>query len=166
MYREGKRLAHADFFSRNPLSPNPEKIFDKVEPKQVHATAITKNWLLAEQQRDSDIMKLIGDLTDDNRNEDVAKTYELRSGTLYRKIQRNGKTRCLPVVLRSLHWSIVHSVHEGLVRLGWEETLDKMYDFYWFENMSKFVRKFVENCVTCKVSKSNSGKDQVELHPQ
>ncbi|CAH2087369.1 unnamed protein product [Euphydryas editha] len=31
--------------------------------------------------------------------------------------------------------------------------------------MSKFVRKFVENCVNCKVSKSNSGKVQAELHP-
>lgn len=165
VHREGKRMVHADFLSRNPLPLKSDKPFDKVEPKKICVADISKNWLLAEQQRDSDIVKLVCDFVNDKLNEDVAKTYELRSGTLYRKIQRNGKTRCLPVVPRSLRWSIVHSVHEGLVHLGWEKTLEKLYDFYWFENMSKFVRKFVENCVTCRVSKSHSGKIQAELHP-
>lgn len=165
VHREGKRMVHVDFFSRNPLPVNSEKKITNLEPKQVHVTEITKNWLLAEQQRDSDIVKLVNDLTNEKLSEDIARTYELRNGTLYRKIQRNGRTRCLPVVPRPLRWSIVHNVHEGLVHLGWEKTLEKMFDFYWFENMSKFVRKFVENCVTCKVSKSNSGKTQAELHP-
>ncbi|CAH2215795.1 jg23157 [Pararge aegeria aegeria] len=31
--------------------------------------------------------------------------------------------------------------------------------------MSKFVRKFVENCMTCRLSKTSSGKVQAELHP-
>lgn len=31
--------------------------------------------------------------------------------------------------------------------------------------MNKYVRKFVENCITCRVSKSHSGKVQAELHP-
>ncbi|GBP51867.1 Transposon Tf2-11 polyprotein [Eumeta japonica] len=51
------------------------------------------------------------------------------------------------------------------MHLGWEKTLEKAFDFYWFSNMRKYVRKFVENCITCKVSKSKSGKTQAELHP-
>lgn len=43
--------------------------------------------------------------------------------------------------------------------------VDKVYDHYWFEGMNKYVRKFVENCLTCSLSKSNSGKIQAELHP-
>lgn len=31
--------------------------------------------------------------------------------------------------------------------------------------MSKYVRKFVENCITRKISKSHSGRVQAELHP-
>lgn len=31
--------------------------------------------------------------------------------------------------------------------------------------MSRYVRKFVDNCITCKLSKSRSGKVQAELHP-
>ena len=165
VHREGKRMVHADFLSRNPLPPKPDEIFDKVEPKQISVAEISENWLLAEQQRDGEISKLVSGLASGKLPDDVAKTYELRSGTLYRKIQRNGKTRCLPVVPRSLRWSIVHSVHEGLVHLGWEKTVEKMYDFYWFENMTKFVRKFVESCVTCRVSKSHSGKIQAVMHP-
>lgn len=60
---------------------------------------------------------------------------------------------------------MVNNVYEGLLHLGWEKTLEKLYDLYWFENMSKFVRKFVENCVTCKISKSHTGKIQAEMHP-
>jgi len=50
------------------------------------------------------------------------------------------------------------------MHLGWKKTLEKVYEHFWFEKMSKFVRKFVENCVTCKVSKKHSGKIQAELH--
>ncbi|XP_075210528.1 uncharacterized protein LOC142317866 [Lycorma delicatula] len=52
-----------------------------------------------------------------------------------------------------------------LKALGWDKTLDKVYEYYWFEGMSKYVRKFVDNCITCKLSKAQSGKIQAELHP-
>lgn len=51
------------------------------------------------------------------------------------------------------------------MHLGWDKTLEKAYELYWFPNMRKYIRKFVENCITCKLSKSNSGKVQVQLHP-
>lgn len=51
------------------------------------------------------------------------------------------------------------------MHLGWDKTLEKVYEHYWFDNLSRYVRKFVDNCITCKISKSNSGKIQAELHP-
>jgi len=51
------------------------------------------------------------------------------------------------------------------MHLGFKQTLDKVYDFYWFDNISKYIKKFVDNCITCKMSKSISGKIKVELHP-
>jgi len=51
------------------------------------------------------------------------------------------------------------------MHLGWEKTLSKMYEFYWFDKMSKYVRKFVDNCITCRLSKPPTGKVQAELHP-
>lgn len=56
-------------------------------------------------------------------------------------------------------------MHESIIHLGWEKTLDKVYEYYWFDCMSKYVRKFVDNCITCKLSNSRSGSTQVELYP-
>ena len=51
------------------------------------------------------------------------------------------------------------------MHLGWDKTLGKLYEYYWFEEMAKYVRKFVENCHACRVSKASSDKIQAELHP-
>ena len=51
------------------------------------------------------------------------------------------------------------------MHLGWEKTLEKLYEYYWFEGMAKYVRRFIENCHACQVSKASSGKIQAELHP-
>lgn len=163
-YRAGKHMAHVDFFSRNHL-PVPEKEpVVKCAQKIVNLTELSENWLHAEQQRDGEIVKLVGDLNDGHVSEDLAKTYEIRSGVLYRKVQRNGKTKCLPIVPRTMRWSVVNNVHESLIHLGWEKTLEKLYDHYWFEGMSRFVRKFTDSCITCKVAKKHSGKVQAQLH--
>ncbi|XP_066149207.1 uncharacterized protein [Euwallacea fornicatus] len=63
--------------------------------------------------------------------------------------------------------SIITRLHNDDIpdQIGWEETLDKVYEHYWFENMSKYVRKFVENCISCKVSKPPSSKIQADLLP-
>lgn len=164
IHREGKRMAHVDFFSRNPL-PVEEKVISKVEKRIVNFAELSDNWLLAEQQRDQELSQTLADYKNKELPENVAKTYELKSGVLHRKIQRNGKTHSLPIVPRSLRWSIINNVHEGIMHLGWQKTLEKVFESYWFEHMAKYVRRFVENCVTCKVSKSHSGKIQAELHP-
>ena len=97
MYRESKRTAHVDFFSRNPTGVDPIK-FDKIKEKIVNLAEISEDWLLAEQRRDSQILEIVKELQNDGLAEDIANTYELRSGTIYRRIQRNGRTLCLPIV--------------------------------------------------------------------
>jgi len=49
--------------------------------------------------------------------------------------------------------------------LGCKKTLAKMYEFYWFDKMSKYARKFVDSFITCRLSKPPTGKVQAELHP-
>ena len=99
MYRESKRTAHVDFFSRNPVNLDHRKI-DKIAEKEINLAEISEDWLLAEQRRDSQILGIVEELQNDELAEDIANTYELRSGTLYRRIQRKGRTLCLPIVLR------------------------------------------------------------------
>lgn len=157
---DGKRMAHADFFSRNPLPVKEAHTHhSQVQSEQITITEFTSNWLLAEQQRGEEISKLVNDLKAKKLPDDIAKTHEFRSGVLYRKIQRRGKSRFLP-----MRWSVINGVHEGLVHLGWEKTLEKVYELYWFYKMTKYVRKFCDNCITYRISKSQSGKTQAKLH--
>lgn len=170
VHRPGDRMAHVDFLSRYPLHVETDHVSEKKEivrtpQKQVDFTELPGNWLQAEQQQDEEISLLVSKFNNGDMNEDVRKSYEMRSGVLYRNIQRNGRTRCLPIVPRTFRWSVINNVHESIMHLGWEKTLEKVYEHYWFENMSKYVRRFVEHCITCQVSKSHSGKVQAELHP-
>ncbi|CAK1540872.1 unnamed protein product [Leptosia nina] len=168
VYRAGKQMSHVDFLSRNPLPVVCEPVqkqTTKVNERHVNLAELSENWLLAEQQRDVEIQKLKTAFTEGELENDIAKTYEVRKGVLYRKIQRNGRTKCLPIVPRALRFSVVTNVHDSIIHLGWEKTLEKLYDYYWFEGMSRYVRKVLNNCVTCKVSKKRSGRVPAELHP-
>jgi len=100
-YRPGSKMSHVDFFSRNPL---PLKMSSQVPIKRVQLSEITENWLLAEQQRDPETSSIISKIQNDEIEESIAKSYELRSKMLFRKIQRSGKTRCLPVIPRAFRW--------------------------------------------------------------
>lgn len=162
-YRKGKQMEHVDFLSRNPL-PVPNNVA-KVEQKRVNLVDISDNWLKAEQQKDPEILSIVNKLQDNTLSTDLAKTYEMRRGTLYRKVERNNRSVWLPIVPRAFQWAIINLVHESIMHLGWEKTLEKTFCHYWFPNMNKYVRRFVENCITCRLSKSHSGKFQSELHP-
>jgi len=116
--RPGERLAHVDFLSRNPISKDRIKSKGTVE-KHINLTGIIDNWLLAEQQRDEETSSIVSNLRDDDISGDLAKTYELRAGALYRKIQRSGKTRCLSIIPKLFRWSAVNNVHESIMHLGW-----------------------------------------------
>ncbi|KAJ8719106.1 hypothetical protein PYW07_016662 [Mythimna separata] len=69
------------------------------------------------------------------------------------------------VVPKSFQWSIINSFHTALKHTGWEKTLQKIRESYWFNKMSSTVRRFVDNCVICRTSKGRSGAIQAQLHP-
>ena len=92
-------MAHVDFFSRNSISSAPSKLVDKISEKRVDLPEISGEWLLAAS--DSELAEIVAKLQSDEVSEDLRKTYELRSGTLYRKIQRNGTSYCLPIAPRA-----------------------------------------------------------------
>jgi len=111
-------MAHVDCLSRNPVPSTPQIVLDKILEKRINITEISSNWLLAEQQLDPDIVNIVGKINSDELHDDIIKTYDLRKGVLFRKIQKMGQTRCLPVVPRNFRWSVVNQVHESIMHLG------------------------------------------------
>lgn len=166
-YREGKRMRHADFFSRNAIAEDKETVASPPIsiPKIVQLSDLHKDWLAVEQQRDSETVKIITQWNENKLPVDVAKTYDVRNKMLFRRIERQGKSKWLPIVPKSFIWSVINHVHLELKHLGWEKTLEKLYELYWFPRMAKNVRKFVENCIVCKACKGKTGPSQVALHP-
>lgn len=127
----------------------------------MNLTRISSDWLLAEQNKDPEISKIITQFNDSQIDERGRTTYELRSGILCRQIQRNGQTRVPPIIPHPLKWAIVNNVQNSLFHMGWEKTLKTLFNHYWFEKMAKLTRASVENCFTCKVSKTDSGARQI-----
>lgn len=175
-YRKGERLAHADFFSRNPVDTPPihrpsqinKSISNTSQPLKlsVNAASLDHNWLLIEQKRDPELNKIVEQLKGDSIPKTVADTYIISQDKLLRrKVQIENKTHKLIIVPRNYRWNLISHYHDALQHFSWEKVLAKLREQYWFPNMSNLVRRFVENCVSCRVRKGTSGARQVRLHP-
>lgn len=165
IYREGRGMEHADYFSRNlqPQIDAPKRTTENT--KSVQFVELHQGWLSVEQKRDSEVQDLITKFSNDQLPETVAHTYDVRDGILYRKVVRNKIISWLPVVPRSLIWTLINHIHNEIQHLGKDKTLDKLYEQYWFPQMSKCVRKFIDSCIVCKSSKGPSGAQPIQLHP-
>lgn len=159
-YRAGERMKHADFLSRNPVPE--DKVLKVVKKDMNKITELADDWLIVAQQKDDGIKALYREVLDGS---EATKTYSIKDRILMRTIERKGKQVTLPVVPRLMVWSLIHHVHENICHLGWEKTLDKLYELYWFPHMSKQVKKFVANCILCQTCKSVSRPLQAQLHP-
>lgn len=111
---------------------------------------ILSNWLIGEQRRDSEKTEILSKLKEFSLAEDIRKTYELRTEVLRWRIQRNGRTSCLPVVPLAFRLSVINQVHESIMQIGFEKTLDQVYDFYMFENMSKYIKNLLTTASLAK----------------
>lgn len=149
-YRQGTRMRHADYFSRNPVAC-------------INSLNNTDSWLKVEQRRDPDLHAIIKKI----EKGDNIDNYRLYNLVLQRKHvdDEPGNNVWKKVVPKSYQWSIINAYHTSLKHFGWDKTLSKLREEYWFPEMTNTVRKFVENCVICKTSKGASGQKQVQMHP-
>lgn len=153
-YRKGERIPHVDFLSRNPV------------PLNINNVQNYHEWLEVEQNNDEETKAIINSIRDGSIDKDLASSYELENGLLYRiYTTRNNKSKRCLFVPKGYRWHLIQIYHDSIKHLGWEKTLDKIREKFWFPNMSKCTRKFVENCLTCKMNKSQSGSQQISLHP-
>lgn len=135
-------MSHVDFLSRNPLPHFDSHYHDSISNnKKVYILDLQQEWLAVEQQRDSEIVDIMEQWRVGDLPPDVAQSYDIKKGILYRKVQRNKRNVWLPIVPRSLVWSLISHVHTEVKHLGYDKTLDKIYDLYWFPGMAKAVKK-------------------------
>lgn len=150
-YRKGERLQHADFFSRNPCSE-----------MSVNVMTRDMEWLQIEQHRDDVLRPMMESIT----SGDSIEGYVMEDGILKKMLTDPILGIHKPIVVpKSFQWSLINSFHVTLQHPGWEKTLQKLRETYWFDKMNSAVRRFVDHCVICRTSKGPSGSIQAQLHP-
>lgn len=156
-YRKGERIPHVDFLSRNPAG------HVQININNVHNYS---DWLEAEQNNDSETKNIIESIQNGTIDKDLASSYDIQNGLLYRVFNtKDKKTKKCLFVPKSYRWHIIQLYHDSLKHFGWEKTVDKIRERFWFPNMVKNTRKYIECCLICKINKSQSGSRQISLHP-
>lgn len=153
LYRKGKYISHVDFLSRNPVN------FPKLT-YSVNLINSSPSWLETAQQNDPDSQSLIEKL----RNGDLNETqYCLRNNLLCYKFQLDASPKFF--VPKGCRISILRLFHDENCHVGYDKTLCKIRENFWFPGMTSFVKKYLRHCLICVTRKSHSGPNQGFLHP-
>lgn len=159
-YRPGARMTHADALSRNPVSnPVSEQHVLDVLPIQESE----QDWISTVQSADEEVKKIKEILSDPSVEEamDVHKNYKLKHDKVYRIVGDELKW----LVPRGVRWQILKMNHDDVGHWGFEKTLQRIKEHYWFAKMRRFVKKYVNSCLECAHHKAPGGKREGELHP-
>lgn len=179
-YKKGKYIGHADFLSRNPvetpLSVNnttlahdikhpascTSKSNDIKSPQNYFTVNLIdepESWLHIAQQNDPETQDLInsvvaGDL-DENR-------YILRDNLLFYKIHSNEPKLFVP---KRSRFNLLQLFHDENCHVGYDKTLGKLREHFWFPRMASYVKKYLKHCLICVERKGDTGPKQGFLHP-
>ncbi|CAB3241848.1 unnamed protein product [Arctia plantaginis] len=158
-YRPGNKMSHVDALSRNPIDsePNESHILDilLVESEQ--------DWVTTIQSTDEDITRIREILSNPNSGNvvDICKNFKLKHGRVYRVVGDEIKW----VVPKGARWQILKRNHDDVGHYGYEKTLERIRQHYWFGKMRRFVKKYVSACLECAHHKAPGGKREGALHP-
>lgn len=154
IHRQGALIQHVDALSRNPVN----------QTKGVHLTKITlKDWLVAAQCNDKEIqhIKSVLELGDKSTNGQLFIDYELKSGAVYRKTAYG----CRWVVPKAARYQVLRMSHDDVGHFAFAKTYELVKSQYWFQNMRRFIKKYIQNCLDCIYFKNPAGKLPGQLHP-
>ncbi|CAK1583780.1 unnamed protein product [Parnassius mnemosyne] len=119
-------------------------------------------WLKVEQRRDETLRSKI----DSIYKGETVKNFIFEDDLLkYRRQDEVLGEQYLVVVPKSFQWSLINAYYSSLKHPGWEKTLAKIRETYWFDRMNSTVREFVDNCIICRTSKNTLRSIQAQLHP-
>ena len=157
-YRRSKLLTQIQEDQNKPIQEWTQKSESESETVcnlTVEDTANTKEKLTKEQKNDQLIQnaRMKGAFVED------------REGTLFLIDKVSGQWRV--VIPQSMRREILVQCHDGLggSHLGREKTLNKVAQRFFWQNMAKDVREYVESCKVCNARKSPRRPTEPEQQP-
>lgn len=159
VYKKGKYVAHVDFLSRN--AEEPRKVPQNTVPPSVNAVNLVSQtaWLESAQQKDLETQNLIEKV---QSGEVDSNQYILKNNLLYYK---NGTEKPKLYVPKGSRLGIVRMYHDENCHIGFEKTMSKVCESFWFPGMTNFIKKYISHCLVCIETKTHSGPKQGLLHP-
>lgn len=160
-YRAGTRMAHVDALSRAPVT---DPVVGDDEPRALDILNIDlKDWISTVQSNDEEIGRIKDILQDQNTKfvADVHKNYQLKGNHVYRIV--DGKIKW--VVPRAVRWQVLRMNHDDVGHFGYEKTLSRIRETFWFSKMRRFIKKYVSACLECAHHKAPGGRKEGMLHP-
>lgn len=159
-YRPGARMAHVDALSRAPVT----EVTPKTNTPVVDVLKIeVKDWIATVQSNDEET-KRIRDILQDEETKviaDVRNNYQVKGGHVYRILDKGNRW----VVPRAVRWQVVRMNHDDVGHFGYDKTLSRLKELFWFPKMRRFVKKYVASCLQCAHHKAPSGPKEGFLHP-
>lgn len=157
VYRKGKYISHVDYLSRNP-----EVIVQSIPRQTVSVNIVTDHdsWLEIAQTRCTETQALIEKLQSGELDENH---YVLKNNLLYYRVNTNSSPKLY--VPKGSRFNILRLYHDENCHVGYDKTLAKILESFWFPGIAKFVKKYISHCLVCTEHKSHSGPKQGLLHP-
>jgi hypothetical protein len=163
-YRAGSKMGHVDALSRNPII-DAETVCPERYPSVM--TISDDDWLLTLQLGDSELCRIrdiVKSDLDPKGLEYIKSNYVLRDNKLFRCI--GGDKECLRwVVPKGARWQICKRNHDDIGHVGFEKTLQRIKNTYWFAKMKRFIQKYVGACIDCAYAKKSANTCEGLLHP-
>ncbi|CAB3226541.1 unnamed protein product [Arctia plantaginis] len=161
VYRAGLQMAHVDALSRAPVTE--PLVGDDETPILDVLTINMKDWISTVQSNDEEIARIRDILRDKNTSSiaDIYKNYQLRGEHVYRNVGDKIKW----VVPRAVRWQVLRMNHDDVGHFGFEKTLSRIRETFWFAKMRRFTKKYVSACLECAHHKAPGGSKEGMLHP-
>lgn len=154
-YKKGQYISHVDFLSRNPV-----EVPMTVDSKIVNLIDDPQSWLELAQQRDPEMLSIIHKV---QTGEYDSNQYVVRNNLLYYKVKPNGELKLY--IPKGTRLSILRLYHDENCHVGFEKTIAKIREHFWFPAMTSFVKKYISHCLICIKRKGHHGPKQGFLHP-
>jgi len=167
-HRPGKKMAHVDALSRDPISDEEGETLDEVLAGRLDVcmTLGTEDKVRMAQQVDEEVRRIVTIMLKPENirtkaERAIAQEYSLRGKLLYRTYQ--GKQ--LFVMPKSMRKSIVVAAHDLGGHLSVDKTVSKITQDFWFVGLRRYVRYHIRMCMECLMTKKPRGKQPGVLHP-
>ena len=162
-YRRGKANANADGLSRLPIpsEENYDNHLEKVDQLEQYLTlasldnsprrlSLTQINMVAEQGKDREIQhirKILTSRTVSSRDDPIRRAFSIASNQL---VLHKGATDSYQVVVPfHLRERVLSTHHDLFGHLGRDRTYNLLSERYYWVNMHRDVRRWVQSCLTC-----------------